>query len=226
MESGYTGDYAIVGEGITDQIVIEAVLQGFHGDDAEIQVAYEQPQLDATGAHGPPAPGGWTLVVDYLRKRKYIEALQVNRYLVVHLDTDIAADLGVQLPTDGDVDASIDAIVSHLAGIIGNRAPIERFIFAIAVDKIECWLLPLVFDRSQPAKQKKQTGCLAAINHKRRQDDEEPLSNADESDKNPRVYRELARGFEKQAKLFDLVEGGNANPGLTHFIVGLALAPR
>ncbi|HWO24241.1 MAG TPA: hypothetical protein VNO30_36105 [Kofleriaceae bacterium] len=59
------GDFAIVGEGITDQIVLQSIILAFHdGREPEPLVVFEQPPLDTTGAAGlKPPPGGWTLVV-------------------------------------------------------------------------------------------------------------------------------------------------------------------
>lgn len=72
----------------------------------------------------------------------------------------------------------------------------QRILFAIGFDSIECWLMPLVFDRSQKKRLAKSTGCLEAIDHKRRADREKPLSNADGT-KNGEVYRKLSKPFDK-----------------------------
>lgn len=83
------GDFAIVGEGITDQIVLKNVILGyFETRDPEPLIVFEQPPLDTTGAAGlPHPPGGWTLVVRYLRDRSYLQALQLHRYVIVQIDT-------------------------------------------------------------------------------------------------------------------------------------------
>ncbi|HEX4420554.1 MAG TPA: hypothetical protein VH165_21715 [Kofleriaceae bacterium] len=76
-----------MGEGITDQIVLRNIILAFHdGRDPEPLIVFEQPPLDATGAAGMPhAPGGWSLVVRYLRDRKYLQALQLNRFVVIQI---------------------------------------------------------------------------------------------------------------------------------------------
>ncbi|MFS8066703.1 MAG: hypothetical protein ACMG6S_10060 [Byssovorax sp.] len=90
--------FAIIAEGITDQRVIDSILLGCLGEeDDEPVVTYEQPPLDRTGlsVKSPkPEPGGWTLVLQYLRDGKHLDALQFNDYLVVHIDTDVCEEPG------------------------------------------------------------------------------------------------------------------------------------
>src|SRR5437764_7354557 len=95
------GDFAIVAEGKTDQAVLRNILIGFFaGAGEEPLVNFEQPPLDATGQHGDP-PGGWPLVMQYFQQGKFRQALQFNRYLIVHLDTDRSEDYGVPRQRDG-----------------------------------------------------------------------------------------------------------------------------
>jgi hypothetical protein len=146
------GDFAIVGEGVTDQIVLRNVLLGYYRDrNPEPLIVFEQPPLDATGTAGSPyAHGGWTLVVRYLSQGSYRQALQFNRYVVIQIDTDIASDLGV-VRTDDISDDFIELIIGKLGSYIAeeDRAVVrDRVPFAI-FDEIERWLLPLVFDRSE-----------------------------------------------------------------------------
>lgn len=69
--------FAIIAEGITDQVVIENILLGcFADEDEEPTVNYEQPLLDTTGQSAAPAYGGWTLVFDYLVEQ--VEAIRIR----------------------------------------------------------------------------------------------------------------------------------------------------
>lgn len=96
-----TGDFAIIAEGITDQIVLKNVILGFFDEQEEPVVNFEQPLLDATSQSTEYAHGGWTLVRQYFQERKFLQALQLNKYLVVHVDADIASDLGIARVVDG-----------------------------------------------------------------------------------------------------------------------------
>lgn len=216
MAGEYTGDFAIVGEGHTDQLVLDAALNGFFEVADDLRVNYEQPSPDQTGGKQFP-PGGWDQVRKYLKGDKFLGALQTNRYLVVHIDTDVS---DVFVPRAGLTPAEhVIAIVAYLQGLIAGRAPLDRFIFAIAIDSIECWLLPLVFDRSEKANLTKVAGCLKAVNDKLRMTNGTLLSKGDGSEKAPEAYRRLSKGLEKRKGL-DVAAVHNL--GFTFFVTQLA----
>ena len=107
----------------------------------------------------------------------------------------MAADYGVARIEDGKAldDAALVAKVTGMfRKLVGEEIWSQhggRFLFAIAVDSIECWLLALVFDESQKAKRAKTSGCLEALDHQLRKAGEKPLSS--QGSKDPEVYRAL-----------------------------------
>ena len=93
--------FGIIGEGITDQIVIKSILLGFFAeksDDEDPEVKAIQPPLDKSGQAGAHPPAGWTLVFDYLRRGEHRNALQYCDYLVIHVDTDVSEEKGFDVP--------------------------------------------------------------------------------------------------------------------------------
>ena len=211
------GDFAIVGEGITDQIVLQSIILAFYDKrDPEPLVVFEQPPLDTTGAAGlKPAPGGWTLVVRYLRDRRYLQALQMNRYLVIQIDSDIAGDLGVTRPATASDEQFIEVIIEKLCSHIAPEDLVkvrDRLLFAIGFDEIECWLLPVVFDRSDKVSLAKVTGCMETLNHKLRKLNQRPLSTG--ASKDPGRYRQISAKYRRQRDL----EGAQGNPGFVRFL--------
>jgi hypothetical protein len=214
-------DFAIVAEGYTDQMVLKHILLGFFGDAGEEPlINFEQPLLDTTSQQAGYSPGGWDLVIKYFQQGKYKQALQLNRYLIVHIDTDVSESYGVAKHQDGQEltpETLVAAVVERFRGLIDediyNRHG-ERFLFAIAVHSIECWLLPLVFDNDKKAK---ITGCLEAIDHERRKDKLAPLSSG--SGKNPDSYAALSRPYRKHK---ELMRHADANPSLRIFLETLA----
>lgn len=82
----------------------------------------------------------------------------------MHIDTDVSDDYGIPKGAVGDELALIDRVIARFTELIDPviwQAHRDRFIFAIAVHEIECWLLPPLFV-DQKAKQAKITGCFAA----------------------------------------------------------------
>lgn len=220
-------DFAIVAEGYTDQVVLKHILLGFFGDAGEEPlINFEQPLLDTTSQPSHPSqqtgysPGGWDQVLKYFQQGKYKQALQLNRYLVVHIDTDVSESYGVAKHRDGQElspEALVTEVIERFRGLIDadiyNRHG-HRFLFAIAVHSIECWLLPLVFDNDKKAK---ITGCLEAIDHERRKVGQPPLSSG--PGKNPSSYQSLSRPYRKRK---DLTRHADANPSLRVFLETLA----
>ena len=149
------------------------------------------------------------------------EALQFNDYLVVHIDTDVAEEAGYDVSRrakDGRTlspEELIEQVQSKLVAAMdrefyeGNAA---RIVFAIAVDSIECWLLPLLYD-SEPKKKAKTTGCLEAADLKLRRLGRPTLSKA--GGKDPASYESASREYEKRRTL---KKRCGENPSLDVFV--------
>lgn len=223
--------FGIIAEGITDQIVIEQVILGaFDGgdEDDEPVVNYVQPLLDRTAQAAAPAAGGWTLVFQYLKLDKHREALQSNDYLVLQIDTDVCDEKGFDVPrqeggkalSPAELAARVTAKLQTMLGADVLEAHAHRILFAIAVDGIECWLLPLVFTNNKAGK---TTGCLGAMNHELRKQKRTPLSKADGEAKDPRAYKDVARAYADSGKLRKLA---GKNPSLGLFVDQLDEIPR
>lgn len=160
----------ILSEGRTDQMVIEKVLLGFfdRADSLEIN-AFFPPVVPLPGE---PEEGGWTVLKRRLQDGHHRQALKFNDYLVIHIDTDVCEEIGYEVsrrdPSTGielDPEPLREAAIARLVEWLGPDFYAKyghRLLFAVAVDTIECWLLPLLEDK--PAKQRKTTGCAAAVN--------------------------------------------------------------
>jgi hypothetical protein len=212
-------DFAIVAEGFTDQVVLKNILLGFFEDqDEEPTINFEQPLLDATSQHGAYSPGGWGLVIKYFELGKFKQALQLNRFLVVHIDTDVSEQTGYDVPwreqgLELSPEELIDRVVVKFRALIGEeiyKTHGERFIFAVAVHSIECWLLPLFL---RDKKRSKITGCLEAANHELRTKKLPVLSRGDSKD--PKGYTAASSGYRKRKTL---LQHKSDNPSLTVFI--------
>jgi hypothetical protein len=215
--------FGVIAEGPCDQQVIENILIGYFGDQEEPVINPIQPATPASGADA--AHGGWTLVFASLRRGDPQLALGFNDYVVIHIDTDVQEEAGFDVPRREDgVELSIPdrvrRVISKLTNCIDApcyQAHASRILFAVAVDTIECWLLPLLYSNN---KVKKTTGCLGSANVVLRRAGKNGLSGADGA-KFPKAYNAASREYQKHKTL---MEHRDKNPSLTLFIEQLDAA--
>ena len=213
----------IIAEGHTDQLVIENVLLGFFSEEPdEPEIHFVQPQDSSPDAHGTYAPGGWTVLFDYLRRGGHIDALAYNDLLVIHVDTDVCEERGFDVRRNDDPAVLASEVQRRLCEIVGeefiaNHA--HRVVFAIAVDSIECWLLPLRFP-TKKAKAGKTAGCLRAVNDDLRRASEPLILKGEE--KLPDGYKAASAPYRKRKQLLAHCD---LHPSLSRFIAALRALP-
>jgi hypothetical protein len=209
--------FGVIAEGASDQMEIENILLGyFQGEEEEPVVNPIQPPLPTLITPAPP--GGWTLVFRSLKQGDPQKALQFNDYLVIHIDTDLQEEQGFDVPRrEGEIELSLSDRVTRVIDRLRKeidaafyQANADRILFAVAVDTIECWLLPLLYDNNKAAK---TTGCLQAANKQLRKNGRKGLSAGDT--KFPSAYDHASRDYLKRKTL---MEHQTKNPSLELFI--------
>lgn len=207
-------EFAIVSEGVTDYAVLKNILFGwFKGQDAEPILNQYQPDLTAEDESSWQKYGNWENVLKYLGEKKHRDALEFADFLIVQIDTDQSehVNFGVsQRENDKQLDplALVAKVAEKLQEIIGSVDVAfygDRIIFAICVNAIECWLLPL-WDKSKATKCE---GCLDAVDRALVKKNEAPLN------KDPDRYKSASKEYAKRKVL--LTEG-RKNPSLKIFI--------
>lgn len=215
------GDFALVTEGVSDHAVLKNVLIGYYKEQREPVINFDHPNPQAA-TH----TGGWTLVLQYLREKKFRQAFQANRYVVVQVDTDVAEDAGFDVPKQDDsgplsVETFIAKVVARLKQEIGAEDFAtygDRFIFAIGVEQIECWVLPLWF---HDAKGKQTANCTARLGGCPQLRNELNAKNfkwITPDRKEQRSYDLASREYRKRATL---LAQGSKNPSLAVFLNAL-----
>lgn len=207
--------FALVTEGITDQKVVENILVGFF-DDLDIDIRPLQPLRDETDRNRAANPGNWHKVLEYCSSEEFQSAFQFNDYVIVQIDTDVAADYGVS-DRDGEGNEFSDGemyerVREKLIAQIGpefyaNYA--SRILCAISVQSIECWLLPLYFTDNRKSK---TVNCLKTLNQGLKT---KKTYSIDPDKKNPRYYEDISAEYIKHKKLMSLHA---SNPSLEAFI--------
>jgi hypothetical protein len=206
--------FGVIAEGPTDQTVIENILLGYFEDQEDgPDIRYIQPPRPLT-----EATAGWGHVFKSLERKDYEGALQYNDYLVIHIDTDVQEEPGFAVPRrEGrkllSVPDRVDRVIARLKLDIDAafyQANAHRILFAIAVETIECWLLPLLYRDKKAAK---TSGCLESANRALRKANQNALSAG--KDKFIRSYEEASSDYRKRKTLIELRK---KNPSLELFI--------
>lgn len=153
----------IIAEGESDQIAIEAIIQS-HLNNKDISADPLQPKKGA--------PGGWPLVVSYCKSKDFQESLPFNEGLtIIHIDCDVLKGENIpedcvmqfnQISTNNAFEMVREKLIEFITPAIFDQVA-HKIVFAIAIDSIECWFLPIYYP-TKPAKQDKTTGCISTLN--------------------------------------------------------------
>lgn len=193
--------FAIVSEGKTDQVVLEAIIQEFYGSQFEddIDINFLQPIRDATDAK-TASHGGWKLVFEYCQHRM-LDAVATNDFVVIHVDTDCGEDEGFGLAlTEEGRDRPVSDILREAVEILQSkiddavvRANADRILYAVAVHSTECWLLLILYDIER------EKNCENRLVRELRRSTGKGLN------KEVKPYRNLSRSI-KRRRLLELVD--------------------
>jgi len=211
-------DFALVTEGATDHAILRNILIGYFKGQREPDIHRELPDPRAEKQYG-----GWTLVLQYLREKKFRQAFQLNRYLIVQVDTDIAEDAGFNVPKqDENGQLTIAQFVHNVAMRLQQEIGADdvafygdKFIFAIGVEQSECWVLPLWFNDNKGEQTVNCTARLGGCNQLREALSEKNYRWIRREEKNFLSYDLASRDYRKRATLLDQ---GIRSPSLAIFL--------
>jgi len=128
-------------EGKTDFPIINSVLIGYFNN-RNIDIAWVQPQNFKSQAN-------YDKVFKSCKPEKLRQYLQINKYIIIHIDTDASANFGIPHHENGELlspEKLIAKVTDKFKLEMGEPFYSQygnRIIFAIAVHSIECWLFPL-----------------------------------------------------------------------------------
>jgi hypothetical protein len=138
--------FALITEGITDQIFLEALLNSMFDD---VDVNPLQPVRDETDQNRQGNHGGWEKIFEHCQNDESIlSALSSNDYVVIHIDTDCAehVNFGVAL-TENGADKTDERLIAEVKELIASKVNTDiyqsyqnQILFAVAVHSLECWL--------------------------------------------------------------------------------------
>ena len=141
--------FALITEGLTDQVTISSILTGHYGEEPDISEA--QPLRDATDESRQGSFAGWEKVFSYCKSELFLQQFYANDFVVIQIDTDVCGhkNFNVNLklgnkdrPTADIIEDVKDHIIKNISREIYDKYK-DRIIFAISIHSLECWILPL-----------------------------------------------------------------------------------
>jgi hypothetical protein len=160
--------FAVVAEGPTDFLILRRIVASIFND-PDIVVDQLQPAIDETS--GASSPGGWFEVFRYIGSERLAGTFERSDFVIVHIDTDVCEEVHFGVSRrEGDgrertVAEMIELTRQRLIEEIGQEVWARfqgRVIFAIAVESIECWLLPIYY---ADGRRSKIVNCLQSLNN-------------------------------------------------------------
>ena len=209
----------IIPEGITGQIVIEYILVGLLQDD-DLSIDPLQPTRDATDEDLVTSAENWDKVFEYCESSRFEYAVLNTDFVIVQVDADIFTTKEISEKyklyfSDIPVEDCVLQIRYMLIGLIGVNfyaSYSSKIIFAISVDSIECWLLPIYY-QNQSKQASKTVNCLNALNQVLSKQESYTIDK-----KKPQYYRRATKPYLKHRDLMKLYP---MNPSLKIFIASI-----
>lgn len=206
----------LISEGITDQIVIEHILYGLL-DDEDLSVDPLQPTRDETDENLAITAGNWVKVFEYCESTQFQQAVENMDFVIIQIDADIFKKENLNekykvFLQNLSSEEQLEVIKNKLIELIGHELVENngnKIIFAISIDSIECWLLPIYYS-NKPQIASKEVNCLETLNKELIK-----VENFTIDQKNPRYYRKICKPYRKKKELTKLYK---LNPNFTAFI--------
>ena len=206
--------FGLVAEGNSDHAILENILLGLFEEDISDEITTLQPIRGATDEAAIKAFGGWYKVFEYCRSEDFRGAFQEVQYLIIQIDTDVSEQTHYDVKKTDESgkklipEVLIEKIKLKFKQIIVNEFGQDflnnhqdRILFAISVDEIECWLLPLYYTDNTKSK---TNNCDHKLHQK-----------AGKFEKNYSDYDKISKDFRKSKTLKKLY---SQNPSLKIFV--------
>jgi hypothetical protein len=206
--------FGLVAEGKSDHAVLENILLGLFEEDISDEITTLQPTRGATDEEAIKAFGGWFKVFEYCRSENFRGAFQEVQYVIIQIDTDVSEHTHYDIKQTDEsgkklvpevlvkkVREKFEQIIANEFGQIFLEKYQDRILFAISVDEIECWLLPLYYTDNTKSK---TNNCDHKLHQK-----------AGKFEKNYNDYDKISREYRKNKTL---MKSFPENPSLKIFV--------
>ncbi len=206
--------FGIICEGVSENKMISHLIRRYLGD---VDVNAVQPRISATGKQDNY--GGWQQVLEHCNVEQLNNVFTTNDYLVIQIDTDVCDEYGVNKKDQNNNQISDKLIYEKVADRLKNKITKEiydkysnKIIFAICINEIECWLLPLYYDDNRRCA---TDSCIKKLNRKLQKQN----LGIPDTDKNcPQAQKAYGEIFKLMKKKSTIQEISQYNYGFQKFV--------
>lgn len=203
--------FALITEGASEHFVIKHILQRYC--DEEPIINQIQPQLINDKQE---TIGGWHEVIKYCSRTSDLrEILKRNDYIVIQIDTDMCETAPYSVSRIGVVDSEElwNRVRERLLSLIDDSIDKSRILFAICIEEIECWLLPIV--STKDSDQCAVNNCVVRLNQALEKKNISPIVDKN-SDLSRSVYAKILRNAKKRK---DIEAFAQCHYGFSQFLL-------
>lgn len=165
---------ALFCEGVSEVKILTHIITKYLGDEVSINAL--QPELVINlGVERQNTFGGWLEVLRHCNDEDVKRALITNDYLVIQIDTDTCSRVNYDVSEYDDNGRRISDEVLYVRVVsraLRDLSPEilaefrDRILFAVCIDEIECWLLPIYYEREHSPKCYATHNCMFHLNQK------------------------------------------------------------
>lgn len=202
----------LICEGVSEINVMTRIVSKYLGDEVFVNPIEPETKME-NGALVQNGYGGWQQVLSHCNDETVERILEYNDYLVVQIDTDACIQVGYDVnPLDETGQQKTAEVFYHEVKerLLKNISPEVqekyegRIIFAICMNEIECWLLPLYYSDKNRCK---TNNCIYTLNQALGKKNIGGIPEKDKNSANARyVYGKVLKNFKNRKTIQDCAQ--------------------
>lgn len=202
----------LICEGVSEINIMTRILSKYLDDDVIVNPIEPETKTE-NGYLVQNGYGGWQQVLAHCNDETVEKILDFNDYLLVQIDTDASIQKGYDVtPMDEngnpkEVSVFFQDVKNRLLANISEEVQEKyegRILFAICMNELECWLLPIYYSNNIRCK---TNNCLYALNQAL---GKKNLGGIPEKDKNcafaRNVYHKILKNFKNKNSILDCAQ--------------------
>lgn len=202
----------LICEGVSEIIILTRIVSKYLDDNISVR-AIEPETKTENGKLVQNGYGGWQQVLRHCNDETMERILEYNDYLMIQIDTDTANQQGYDvnsLDANGKLktpEVLYQDVKARLLADISVEVQEKyrgRILFAICVNEIECWLLPLYYTNNNRCKTQ---NCIYTLNQALGKKNIGGIPAKDKNDPYARiVYGKLLKNFKNKKTILDCAQ--------------------